>query len=85
MTVIYISFGDSLVSTKQTLREKCPYSELFWSAFSHYSVSLFVFTPNEGENADQNNSQYGRFLRSEKRDTQGTYGKNTRDHLTDLT
>ena len=53
----------------------------------HFPITpyLSVFTPNEGENADQNNSQYGRFLRSEKRDTQGTYGKNKRDQLTDLT
>ena len=34
------------------MREKCPYSELFWSAFSVW------------ENADQNNSEYGLFLRS---------------------
>ena len=45
-----------------TLREKCPYSELFWSAFSRirtrYSVQM-------RENADQYNSEYGHFLHSE--------------------
>ena len=39
-----------------TLRKKCPYSELFWSA-SPYSVRM-------QENADQNNSEYGHFSRS---------------------
>ena len=32
---------------KETLREKCPHSELFWSLFSHIR-----------ENTDQNNSEY---------------------------
>ena len=55
-----------------TLREKCLYLELFWSAFfcirtdyreirsiSPYSVRML-------ENADQNNSEYGQFLGSDK-------------------
>ena len=37
-----------------TLRQKWPYSELFWPAFWMR------------ENADQNNSEYGQFLRSVK-------------------
>ena len=47
------------------MREKCPYSELFWSAFScirteYESPYLFLFSPN----ADQNNSEHGHFLHS---------------------
>ena len=42
-------------------RDKCSYSELFWSSFSRiwteYSVQM-------RENADQNNSEYEHFLRS---------------------
>ena len=53
-----------------TLSEKCPYSDLFWSAFSHIRteygetlrISLYSFRMRE--NADQNNSEYGHFLRS---------------------
>ena len=37
-------------SLKSALLKECPYSELFWSAF--------------GLNTDQNNSEYGLFLRS---------------------
>ena len=61
---------EAILSEHWTLREKCPCSELFWSAFSpirteygqilhisHYSIRM-------RENADQNNSEYGHFLRS---------------------
>ena len=48
--------------------EKCPYLELFWSAFFHIShilcISLHSFRMRE--NGDQNNSEYGHFLRSVK-------------------
>ena len=57
-----------------TLRKKPPYSELFWSTFfPHFPAfglnteRYSVFSPNagkRGKNADQNNSQYGLFLRS---------------------
>ena len=56
-----------------TLRKKCPYSELFWSAFSRIRIKygeilhLSVFSTNAGKcgrKADQNNSKYGHFLRS---------------------
>ena len=50
---------------------KCPYSELFWSAFFPHSdwirrntKKYSVFSPNEGkrgENADQNNSDMNVF------------------------
>ena len=56
------------------LRKKCPCSELFWSAFfPHFPAfglnteRYGVFSPNAekcGKNADQNNSEYGHFLRS---------------------
>ena len=43
-------------SKRFTLREKCPYSELFWSAFSlPYLVQM-------RENTDQNNSGHGHYL-----------------------
>ena len=47
-----------------TLREKCPYSEFFWSIF------FCIWTPYAGmrENADLKNSEYGR-LGSEYRST----------------
>ena len=50
------------------LREKCPYSELFWSAFSRIRTeygeirSIFPYSVRMRENADQNNSEYGHFL-----------------------
>ena len=47
----------------QSFCEKCPYSELFWSVFcriwTEYGEVLMR------ENTDQNNSEYGHFLRSE--------------------
>ena len=49
------------------LRKKCPYSELFWSAFSgiriEYGEILRVspYSVRMQENADQNNSEYGHF------------------------
>ena len=65
-----------------TLRKKCPYSELFWSTFSRirtqyrqiklsiysvYTEYLSAFSPN-AENTDQNNSKYGHFSHSYKHD-----------------
>ena len=52
------------------LREKCPYSELFWSAFSRiwtdYGEILRIspYLVRMRENADQNNCEYGHILRS---------------------
>ena len=54
-----------------TLREKYPYSELFWSVFSRipneYGEILRIspYSVRMRENADQNNSEYGHFLRSD--------------------
>ena len=51
------------------LRKKSPYLGLFWSAFFlHFpAFGLNTESPNAGKsrkNADQNNSEYGNFLRS---------------------
>ena len=52
---------------KLTLRKKCPYSELFWSAFSYIRTeygeirSISSYSVRIRENADQNNSKYGHF------------------------
>ena len=68
---------------------KCPYSELFWSAFSRirteYEEILRIspYSVRVRENADQNNFGYGPFLRSTSRltgklfstDTITTYAK----------
>ena len=53
-----------------SLRKKCPYSELFWSAFSiirtEYGEILCIspYSVRLRENAEQINSKYGHFLRS---------------------
>ena len=52
------------------LRKKCPYSELFWSAFSRIRTeygeikSISPYSVWTRENADQNNFEYGHFSRS---------------------
>ena len=55
---------------RTTLCEKCPYSELFWSAFSRIrteygeirNISLTI-SVRMRKHTDQNNSEYGHFLR----------------------
>ena len=50
-----------------TMRENCPYSELFWSVFcriwTEYEEILRIssYSVRIRENADQNNSEYGHF------------------------
>ena len=50
--------------------KKCPFSELFWSVFSHiwteYAEILRTspYSVRMRENTDQNNSEYGHFSRS---------------------
>ena len=50
--------------------EKCPYSELFWFTFSNIRtengeiIRISSYSVRMWENADQNNSEYGHFLRS---------------------
>ena len=45
----------------------CPYSELFWSAFSRIwteygeILRIFLYSVQMQENVDQNNSEYGLF------------------------
>ena len=63
------------------LRKKCPYSELFWSAFFHsrteYGEMLRIF-PNSVrmlESTDQNNSEYGHFSRTVDHSFSTTYAR----------
>ena len=44
-----------ILKLENPLRKKCPYWELFWS----------VFSLKMRKNKDQNNSEYGNFLRSD--------------------
>ena len=52
------------------LREKCPYSEFFWSLFSRIRTefgeiwSIYPYSVGMPENTDQKNSEYGPFSRS---------------------
>ena len=56
---------------QKALRKKCPYSESFWSAYSHIRTeygeirSISLYSIRMRENTDQNNSEYGQFLHSE--------------------
>ena len=53
-----------------SLREKCPYSEFFWSMIYHIRTEcgeILHISPYSlwmRENKDQKNSEYGNFLRS---------------------
>ena len=55
---------------RDLLRKKCPYLELFWSAFScirtEYGKILRIspYSVRMRENEGQKNSEYGHFLRS---------------------
>ena len=55
----------------ESLREKCPYLELFWSVFprirTEYREILHIslYSVRMWENTDQSNSEYSHFLRSE--------------------
>ena len=50
-----------------TLRKACPYSELFWSAFSRIRteygkiIRVSPYSVRMRENTDQSNSEYGHF------------------------
>ena len=54
----------------RSLRKNCPYSELFWSAFSRIQTeyweirSISLHSVRMLENANQNNSEYRLFSRS---------------------
>ena len=53
-----------------TLRDKCPYSEFFWSEFSRIRteygeiIRVSPYSVRMLENTDQKNSQYAHILRS---------------------
>ena len=57
-------------SQKFSLRKKCPYSALFWSACSRIRTeyeeiwSICPYSARMRENAQQNKSEYGHFSRS---------------------
>ena len=59
------------IKERKALREKCPHSEIFWFTFSRirteYDEILRTspYSVQMRENADQNNSEYEQFLRSE--------------------
>ena len=61
--------GFGLIYWRNPLRKKCPYSELFWSAFSRIRTeyreiwSISPYSVRMRENTDQNNSEYGHFSR----------------------
>ena len=65
-----VTFCTTRKHEKTTLREKCPYSESFWSVFSRirteYGKTLRIspYSVRMRKNTDQNNSKYGHFLRS---------------------
>ena len=52
------------------MREKCPYSEFFWSVFSGIWIELgeipriYPYSVGIRENMDHKNSKYGHFLLS---------------------
>ena len=56
--------------SKAALREKCPHSELSWSAFSRIwtkygeILRFSLYSVWTRENANQNNSEYGHFFRT---------------------
>ena len=71
---MYRSIYSCLKNTHAELHllcKKCPYSKLFWSAFFHIWTeygdirSISPYSVRMRENADQNNSQYGHFSRSD--------------------
>ena len=57
-----------------SLREKCSYSEFFWSVFSRIRTEyreilhIILYSVQIQENVDQKMSKYGHFLSSEARD-----------------
>ena len=62
----------SILNAWLALREKCPYSEIFWSIFSRIwteygegeMLRISQYSVRMRENTDQKNSEYGHFLRS---------------------
>ena len=58
--------------SENTPRKKCLYSELLWSVFSRIwteyaeNQSVSPYSVRMRENTEQNNSEYGQFLRSDR-------------------
>ena len=58
------------MATKNALRKKFLYSELFWSAFSRIWTEygeILPYSVRIRENANLNNSKYGHFSRNDGR------------------
>ena len=59
--------------TSETLREKCPYSEFFWSVFSRIQTkygeirSISPYSVRMWKNKDKKNSEYRHFSRSKRK------------------
>ena len=57
----------SVMRKTNSLREKCPYSEFFWSVFCRIRTeygeirSIYLYSVWMGKNKDQKNSEYGHF------------------------
>ena len=56
-------------TAKELLHKKCPYSELFWPAFSRIrteygEIRISPYSVRMWEMVDQNNSEHGHFLQS---------------------
>ena len=71
MTFRPLTQTEALDKFRHTLREKCPYSEFFWSVFSRIRTeygktrSISPCSVRMRENTDQKNSEYGHFSRNE--------------------
>ena len=65
------NFEKAIKTLHESLRKMCLYSELFWSAFSRIRTEygeilrISAYSVRMRENADQKNSEYGHFSRSE--------------------
>ena len=53
-----------IIKFETILRQKCPYSEFFWSLFFPHSDWISPYSVLMQENTEQKNSEYGHFLRS---------------------
>ena len=66
----HTEFCKTCNSKSFSLHKKCPYSEFFWSVFSHiwneYGKirSISLYSVQMRENTDQKNSEHGHFSRS---------------------
>ena len=85
MSILLSRVDSKRVAITVKLNSLCPYPELFWSAFSRIRneygeiLRIFPYSVRMRENADQNNSEYGHFLRREK---QRVYPKIRHDYKT---